>query len=230
MNDTKNQSTDTINISDLQLVIPENVRSGVDFVRVAKLREKLEGLLQIEVVLRVEAEKHILAVLENAVRVGWCLIDIKAELRGYFDKYAENCLPFGHTKAARLMKAAKNFQRDNDNQTLQNEIWTKPLAISYSTEPLSEQIGKCNNGEGARHFQDLLVTSGLAPAKQISEKRDTPTGFFKLCRAIDAAVARLARYRRERDVCEWSQDDRQIIKRKLQKLEELGHELGWLDL
>lgn len=215
---------DTISTSDLQVIVPENVRSSVDFIKVARLRYKLEELLALEITLRQNAEQHVLAVLENAVRVGWCLIDIKAELRGYFDKYAENCLPFGHTKAARLMKAAKNFQRDTENHQFLESIWTKPLAIEYSTESLAEQIGKCNSGQGARHFQDLLVTSGLAPTKHIADPTDrsTPSPFFKLIRAIDSASARVVRFRRETPIEDWSHDNREIIRRKLQPLIDLA--------
>src|SRR5271165_3301971 len=162
MNDTETETeTSQANI----LVLPNNATERycpvIDLAKVAKLREKLDAFLQLEVTLRTNAERQIQLVLENAVRVGWCLIDIKAEMRGEFNAYAENHLPFSHDKANRLMKAARNFQRDELNQKFLESIWTKPLAIEYSTEPLADQIGKCNSGQGARHFQDLLVTSGL---------------------------------------------------------------------
>ena len=195
-----------------------------DFVCVAALRQKLENLIQDEIELRIGALDRVEMVFQNNVRIGWCLLDIKELLRGDFTLYAQNNLPFSERSARRLMQGAKMFTRDLDNaEFLQSVTQNSSLLKSDFTErPLIEQIRELRSQpDGPKYFNDLLVTSGLAPARQAgNEISNNASGFFKLTRAIDNAAARLIRYQREVPADNWSADDWEIIKRKLKPLKE----------
>jgi hypothetical protein len=193
-------------------------------IKVKALQAKLDALLELQKTLSHYAATSVLSALENVVRIGWCLIDIKAEKKGVFYEYAEIHFPFSARQAERMMKAARNFQRDIENVEFIESITTVPLAMEYSGAPLIDQIKQT----GARHFQDLLVTGGLAPARvAISPAgRSVPTGIFKLLRSIDSAALRFVRVEREFPIEDWSDADREVVKRKLKPLVELFERLS----
>ena len=192
-----------------------------DFVCVAALRQKLENLIQDEIELRIGALDRVEMVFQNNVRIGWCLLDIKELLRGDFTLYAQNNLPFSERSARRLMQGAKMFTRDLENANFVMPL-NSGLTYQFCKTPLIEQIRELRKQpDGPRYFNDLLVTSGLAPARQAgNETPNNASGFFKLTRAIDNAAARLIRYQREVPADNWSADDWEIIKRKLKPFKE----------
>jgi|SRR5208282_5674603 len=199
------------------------VPANADYVKISRLRQKLEELIECETALRMDAADRVIAVFENNVRIGWCLIDIKTELKGDWDTYAENCLPFTGRQARKLIQGAKLFQRDQENAIFLSTLQTASLEYSYSEKPLVEQIREIRNQpDGPKYFSDLLVTSGLAPGRQAKEgtPRSNVRGFFKLVRAIDNACAALTKFNRECPIDDWSEDDCEIMKRKMQPLKE----------
>jgi len=218
----KPENTSILTISSAQ---NSPILSKTNYVTVALLRENLENLIQREIELRTDALDRVELVFQNNVRIGWVLLDIKEILRGEFTLYAENNLPFSGRTANRLMLGAKLFKRDKENLDLIVSIQNPQLEYSYTEKPLVEQIRELRaKPNGPRYFNDLLVTSGLAPSRQTKNAQDGRigdiSGFFKLVRSIDNASARLIRFQREFPVEQWSEDDCEIVKRKLQPLKE----------
>lgn len=206
------------------MITTENGQRCPEDSKVSALQAKLDALLELQKTLSHYAATSVLSALENIIRIGWCLIDIKAELKGVYDEYAETHFPFSARQARRMMAAARNFQRDGVNVDFLQSIASETLAFENRSEiPLVEQIKQT----GARHFQDLLVTGGLAPARTpISQtERSVPTGIFKLLRSIDSASLRFVRVEREFPISDWSDADREVVRRKLRPLVELYEKL-----
>jgi hypothetical protein len=190
---------------------------------VRALEVRLEALMARQSELTENAKEKILLALENAVRIGWVLIDIRTELKKIgplFDQYARNRFSFSKSQVYRLITAAKRFERDQVELDFRLSISGEATPGDLSEIPLIEQIRETK----ASTFSDLLITGGVVSGRTQAPSISMPP-ICKLYRRIDAVHCQFVRTERQYPIADWSEADIAVLIRKLQPLVSLHAQL-----
>jgi hypothetical protein len=142
------------------------------------------------------AAEAILEALENIVRVGWLLADVRYELKGCeeaFETWVDCNLPIGVSQALNYVRVCKHFERDQENIAWREKCGLDPMLIDVIGElTVRQQILAVS----ANSFADLMRVAGVAkpkPALPSSDKKTERPPFFKAIKTLSAADVRLTR-------------------------------------
>jgi len=191
--------------------------------RVAAIEQRLQTLLAGQAALIENAKEGIVAALENAIRIGWCLIDIRHEIRGsgsLFDGFIARS-SLSKSQIYRLIAAASKFQRDQTELdfSIANGLTSSE---SISPIPLTQQLQQTK----ATNFSQLLAAGGLiTPSGRTQAPNVAIVPIAKLARKIDAAYMQHTRVTRSFPIHQWSTADIQVLLRKLEPLVSLHAQL-----
>jgi hypothetical protein len=180
------------------------------------------------------AAAAILEALDNVIRIGWALSDIKHEMKGdsdIFNHFVDRNLPISVTQAHNYARVARSFDRDEENIELTSRIremaGLDPLLIDVSVpKHLKQQIKYVRSNL----FQDLLRTAGVSKGKKQLELTDRKPpepkpAFLRLGKSISTAWVRFVRINKESPISGWGNEERKAVKEELKPLVDLYNQL-----
>jgi hypothetical protein len=195
----------------------------------------VEGL-RAEIISRLEDHKQngrkaaeiILDTLDNAIRIGWALLDIRKELKkapGAYHSFIELNLPIGVSQANLYAQISRSFDRDEANveftRQLRDISGLDPLLIEVSVEKsLKQQIIEVN----ASSFADLMRVAGIAKGKTLAlstGNRQEKPAFLKLGKSISMTIVRMNRLNKLSPISGWGEQEKRAIKDDLKPLVDL---------
>jgi hypothetical protein len=182
-----------------------------------------------------------LTLLENTVRVGWALNDIKRELSSNwedggasaFEAFIENRLPISIAQANAFAVESRRFKRDVQDLQFNAEVrracGLEPLLVlDIFSAPLREQIAKLP----ASRFASLMRLSGLQkprvsqkmltdiPPQGMPRVQDKPA-FLKIGAVLSRTWTKIQRISKATPIEELGEEERQAIARDLRPFVEL---------
>jgi hypothetical protein len=178
------------------------------------------------------AAQIMLDALENVVRMGWLLSDLKREFKhvsGAYETHVTNTCEIGVRQADRYIEASKGFQRDALNMAESAELAaaggiTPDMFSIPHPVTLREQIKQ----ENANSFADLLRKADLAKPKQLTgatERFDDKPLVFKISKALSMVQMRINRTLKGVDLATWSFREKQLLIDRLKPLVEFYDEV-----
>ncbi len=174
------------------------------------------------------AVNFVLETIENYVRTGWLLVDIKLEMHGVegaFESWVERNLPISISQAYRYIKASTTFERDSENladvNSVREAVGLSPLLLEVDCGPnLLDQIVE----RKANSFADLMRDAGISKPKTLSlpaiPKEQKPA-FLKLGKALSAAYVRFQRINKVDPIDAWGTQEKRAICDSLKPLADL---------
>jgi hypothetical protein len=184
-----------------------------------------------------EAASFNLDILENTVRTGWALNDIKRELKddraGAFELFVNNRLPISSAQANAFAAESRRFKRDVQDLQFNAEVrracGLEPLLVlDIFSAPLREQIAKLP----ASRFASLMRLSGLQkprvsqkmltdiPPQGMPRVQDKPA-FLKIGAVLSRTWTKIQRISKATPIEELGEEERQAIARDLRPFVEL---------
>jgi hypothetical protein len=196
------------------------------------LKEEIKERLEIHKDVAKRAATLIIETLDNAIRIGWCLIDIRKEFRnvpGAFESFVERNLPIGRTQAYKYAQIARGFQRDEENLGRHKEMramlgLTPILLDVFFPVHLKQQILATN----ANSFADLMRTAGIAKPKSIGNSMvrfENKPAFLRFGKTLSMAWVRFNRINKESPIENWAPEEKRALKDDLKPLVELYNSL-----
>jgi cell division protein FtsB len=195
----------------------------------------IENFLQYHKIFGPQIAQDNLSLLENIVRIGWVLNDIKRELKdgGAFELFIENRLPISSAQANAFAAESRRFKRDVKDLQFNAEVrkycGLKPLLeLNVFNAPLREQIAKLP----ASRFASLMRLSGLQkprvsqkmlmdiPLQGMPRLQDKPA-FLKVGAVLSRTWVRIQRISKATPIEELGDEERQAIARDLRPFVEL---------
>jgi hypothetical protein len=182
------------------------------------------------------AASLVLETLENVVRIGWHLLDLKSEFRklsGGYESYVDRNLPVSLRQAQRYTQVARQFKRDAEylefsSRLRQSAGLSDTLTYDQPASPLKEQIIAAN----AHSFSEMLRVAGVAKPKPLASATNQVQAkpmFLRLGKSLSMAVVRVNRINRESPIESWGRMERDAIIQDLEPLVKLRDRLVALE-
>jgi hypothetical protein len=200
---------------------------------VLALSDEVQKRLDVQNDITAKAAQGILETLENYVRTGWLLAEIKSEFRkfpGAFDDFVEHRFNVEVAQINNYIRVANQFQKDRqaliESSELKQTLGVTDSLIDEDITELSLQDQLIEVSPNS--FSDLLRRASLAKPRLVKDR--TPDlipspnirqSYLKLGKSITTTVVRLNRIDKEDAIANWTPEEKASLKRDLEPLMDL---------